>query len=156
MNSIHATLVRQQLKTFNCSYSTEYKSFIINHIFSDPQHPLHEARRRAHKHRKEEGLWWHITTAATLSKSSVVRSWVRRRLRNAFTEELKARGIREDGRILHKDMLRTSLRGLRMVLDSGKDLSLEGGLRLHARPEVIAAKFVEVRNETGFVIDALL
>lgn len=143
MKSVFSLLARQQLKTFKVNYAADYKTFIIQHICTDPSHPLQEAQRRRQRERKKEGLWWHATTGVDLAKSSCVRAWARRRLRNAVTEELKARGYDEKGKLLNANTIK------------GK-ADLTGSLRLHVQLPLLPAKFVEVKEEVGKVLDALL
>ncbi|KAJ4297782.1 hypothetical protein N0V90_005677 [Kalmusia sp. IMI 367209] len=147
MKVIIQALARTKPKTFKLSYTPEYKTYIQHHAFSDPQHPLHIPRRREMKERKEEGLWWHVTTGIDLSKSGVVRSWCRRRLRNAFTEELKAQGFDKYGRLVHIHSLAREHRDLALVLQTQKDFSLTGSVRLHITPALVAAKYMDVRRE---------
>ena len=98
--SISSVFARNQPKTFRVSYSPQYNYFFIPRILNDKQHPLYESRLRESQNRKKEKLWWHATTGNELSKSSVVRSWCRRRLRNAFTEVLQERGFDEHGMLV--------------------------------------------------------
>ncbi|KAF2130926.1 hypothetical protein P153DRAFT_365551 [Dothidotthia symphoricarpi CBS 119687] len=143
MKSIFSLLARQQLKTFKVNYAPEYKTFIIHHVCTDQSHPLNEAQRRRQREWKKEGLWWHATTGVDLSKSSCVRAWARRRLRNAVTEELKARGYDEKGKPLDGASVK------------GKS-DLTGSLRLHAQLPLLPATYVDVKEEVGKVLDMLL
>ncbi|KNG50193.1 hypothetical protein DDE82_008880 [Stemphylium lycopersici] len=155
MKSVFSLIAKQQPKTFKVSYAPDYKNFIVNHVATDPSHPLHETQKRRQAERKKEGLWWHATTGVDLNKSSCVRAWARRRLRNAIKEELRERGYDENGMFVDLK----SVQGrpdLMNVLRAGKSLNLSGSLRLHVQPPLIPAKYADVRAETGHVIEAML
>lgn len=73
-----------------------------------------------------------------------------------MVEELKDRGITEDGKII-KDAGKVPRSDvLRALLEKGENVSLEGSFRLHALSPLVSAKYVDVRRETGAVIDALV
>ncbi|KAF2257276.1 hypothetical protein BU26DRAFT_513978 [Trematosphaeria pertusa] len=156
MKLIFSLLAKHTPKTFKVSYSPDYTTFIIHHILSDSQHPLYELRKREYEKRKNEGLWWHVTTFLDLSKSGVVRSWCRRRLRNAFTEELKARGFNEHGKLVKKEALKGLQDRLGELPKNEEGLSLKGSVRLQVLPALISAKYADVRQETGKLVDILL
>jgi hypothetical protein len=155
MKSVFSLIAKKQPKTFKVSYAPEYKNFIVNHVVIDPSHPLNETQKRRQVERKKEGLWWHATTGVDLNKSSVVRSWARRRLRNAIKEELKQRGYDENGKFVDLKAIQGNME-LMSVLRAGKTLDLKGSLRLHAQAPLIPAKYVDVCAETGHVIEALV
>lgn len=154
--SVGHHLSRHRFQFFACNHASQYKAFINLRVQEDDQHPLNEVQKRLYQERKREGLWWNVTVGVNLSKAKVVRSWVRRRLQNAFVEELRERGIEQDGRLLGKG------RGVERhgipadVIQQYGSVSLMGSLRLHANPSVVTAKYTDVRKETGVVVDALL
>jgi hypothetical protein len=152
--SVFSRLSKWQPKFFKVFYSLEYKTFIQNYVVADRSHPLHQAQTRLSGGRKREGLWWHVTSAGDLSKSSCVRSWSRRRLRNAIVEELRLRGYDENGKLL-------KTRSTGGVDDTTKaspvsTYDIEGSLRLHALAPLIPAKFTDVKAEVGSLVDILL
>ncbi|EUC30516.1 hypothetical protein COCCADRAFT_103717 [Bipolaris zeicola 26-R-13] len=155
MKSAFAILAKNKPNTFTVSYAPEYKNFILNHVVSDASHPLHETQKRRQAERKKQGLWWHATTGVNLSRSSCVRAWARRRLRNAIKDELKERGYDDHGMFVNAKAIqdRPDLMGL---LKAGKKLDLTGSLRLHIQEPLITAKYAEVRAETGNVIEAVV
>jgi hypothetical protein len=155
MKSVFSLIAKNQPKLFKVSYAPEYKNFIINHVVIDPSHPLHETQKRRQAERKKEGLWWHATTGVDLNKSSVVRAWARRRLRNAIKEELKRRGYDENGKFVNLKAVQNEA-DLMNVLRAGKTLDLKGSLRLHVQAPLIPAKYVDVCAETGHVIGAMV
>jgi hypothetical protein len=152
MNRISSQLAKQQPKLFKVNYTPEYKTFIINHVVSDPSHPLHEAQKRLSMDRKQEGIWWHVTTGGDLSKSSCVRSWSRRRLRNAIVEELKAHGYDENGKFVKRKASDTRENLAATTLSN----DLRGSLRLHALAPLIPAKYVDVKTEVGQIIKTIV
>ena len=154
--SVGHYLSRHRFQLFACNYASQYKAFINLRVQEDIQHPLNEVQKRLYQERKREGLWWHVTVGVNLSKAKVVRSWVRRRMQNAFVEELRERGIEQDGRLLGTG------RGVERhgipakVIQQYGNVSLMGSVRLHANPSVVTAKYTDVRKETGVVVEALL
>ncbi|KAF2635046.1 hypothetical protein P280DRAFT_367051, partial [Massarina eburnea CBS 473.64] len=156
MTAIFRHLERFPSKNFRTNYSAEHKTFIAQHIVNDIQHPLNGQRRREQQRRKQEGLWWHITTSTDLSKSSVVRTWCRRRLHNAFADVLKKRGIDEYGRLVDAEALESSHRGLVMASKGRDDWILKGSFRFHALVPCIPAKYADLQKELGALVDAML
>ena len=155
MKWITTLVARQQPKTFRASYSPEYKTFTYQHIATDTSHPLQEAQKRRLAERKKEGLWWHPTTGLDINKLSCVRSWARRRLRNAVKDELKQRGYDETGRLVNLKVLQNQP-DLVNVLRQGKTLDLTGSLRLNVQPPLIPAKYSEIRAEVGQLFEVML
>jgi hypothetical protein len=152
MSRVFSQLARQQFKTFKVNYTPEYKTFTINYIASDQWHPLQEAQRRRQRERKHEGLWWHVTTGTDLTKSSCVRSWARRRLRNAIVDELKAHGFDENGRPMKQKASDTRANPTATPASNG----LKGGLRLHVQAPLVPAKYVDVKAEVSQVIKTIM
>jgi hypothetical protein len=152
MSRLFSQLAKQRFTTFKVNYSLEYKRFIINYIASDPYHPLQEAQKRLNRERKREGLWWHVTTGTELAKSSCVRSWARRRLRNAIVDELKAHGFDETGRLIGQKGSNSPNGPETTKTYDG----LRGGLRLHVQPPLVPAKYVDVKAEVGQVIKTIM
>ncbi|KAF9738335.1 hypothetical protein PMIN06_009873 [Paraphaeosphaeria minitans] len=155
MKSIINRFSSFQPTTFKISYSPEYKTYLQHHAANDWLHPLHILRRREMAKRKREALWWHVTTGVDLSRSSVVRSWCRRRLRGAFTEGLKERGFDEFGRLVNVAKLREQ-KGFERLSERNAVLSLDGSVRLHITPALVTAKYADVRKETADTIHILL
>ncbi|PVH98376.1 hypothetical protein DM02DRAFT_484075, partial [Periconia macrospinosa] len=136
----------RRLNTFNSTafrvlYAPDYQTFVTNFILTDRQHPLYPIMVRRNEERKKEGIWWHVTTTNDLSKSSVVRSWCRRRLRNAFTDALKTRGFDRFGRLVDAGALEVPFRSLANVVKDKPDFQLRGSFRFHAQVPVIPAKY---------------
>lgn len=155
MKAIYGLFARLQPTTFKVSYSPQYKTFLQQHAANDWPHPLRIQRRREMAARKKEGLWWHVTSGVDLSRSGVVRSWCRRRLRNAFTEGLKERGFDDFGRLVNVTRLREH-KGFERLSERDGCLSLEGSVQLRISPALVTAKYADVRKETNATIDILL
>jgi hypothetical protein len=155
MNKIFSQLAKQQSKLFKVNYAPEYKTFINNYVVSDTSHPLHETQKRRSRERKKEGLWWHATTGADLTKSSCVRAWARRRLRNAVVEELRTRGYDEHGKVLDAGDLQSGGNSSRITAPS-KSPNLKGSLRLHIQAPLIPAKYTEIKAETAKIIEIIV
>ncbi|KAL1792418.1 hypothetical protein ACET3X_008925 [Alternaria dauci] len=152
--SVSSILAKRLPKTFKVTYTPAYKTLIVNHVTSDPSHPLHETQRRRQAERKKEGLWWHATAGVDLNKSSCIRTWARRRLRNAVVDELKARGYDETGKFANAKIVPQRADLMARVV-AGQTLDLKGSLRLHVQAPLIPAKYVDIRAEAGAVIDAV-
>jgi hypothetical protein len=91
-----------------------------------------------------------------LSKSSCVRAWARRRLRNAVVEELKLRGYDDTGKPLPVDESPKSAAAVLPKSTAPTMPELTGSMRLHVQAPLIPAKFPAVRAEIGHVIDQLV
>jgi len=157
MSHVARLLAKHNFQFFTYYYAASHRSFIGHRLQDDTQHPLHTAQTRLFLERKKEGLWWSITVSVTLCKAKVVRTWVRRRLHTAFVEELRARGIQQDGRLVKYKP--GTIRGHEVdarILDQLGGASLRGTVRLHADPLVITAKYADIRLEAGAFVDALL
>lgn len=147
-------IAKQTPKTFKVYYTRVYKSLFPHHVATDPSHPLYETQRRRQAEKKQEGLWWHATASADSAKSSCIRTWARRRLRNAVVDELKARGYDETGKFA-KPKIVPQRADLMARVGAGQTLDLKGSLRLHVQAPLIPAKYLDIRAEAGAVIDAL-
>ncbi|CAI6339277.1 unnamed protein product [Periconia digitata] len=147
---------RLNITTFRLNYSPGYNTFIINRVIDDRQHPLHILQTRLRDQRRKEGLWWHATTGTELCKSSRIRTWCRRRLRNAFTGALNERGFDQYGRLVDASALQGPLAHLGRALRQHKDFSLSGSIRMHALVPLIPAKYTLVQREVTELLDLLL
>jgi hypothetical protein len=155
MKAVVHRLSKLSLKTFKVSYSPSYTNYILNHIATNVQHPLYLSQRRRQTEHKKEGLWWHATNGTDISKSSCVRTWARRRLRQAFTGALKDRGYAENGAFVDKEKLSHRV-DIMNVVRLGRNIDLTGSLRIHGMAPLIPAKFEAVKEEIGGIVDALI
>jgi hypothetical protein len=154
--SVFAAIMRTPPACFTVSHSHDYKTFMLQHVLADRTHPLHETQKRRQRQRKREGLWWHVTTSSELSKSSCVRAWARRRLRNAVVEELKLRGYDDTGKPLPVEES-TKIAAAVLPKSTAPTMpELTGSMRLHVQAPLIPAKFPVVRAEIGHVINQLV
>ncbi|KAF2629676.1 hypothetical protein BU25DRAFT_318788, partial [Macroventuria anomochaeta] len=155
MKAVVHRLSKLNLKTFRVSYSPTYTNFLLNHIATHPSHPLYISQRRKQQEHKKEGLWWHATNGIDISKSGCVRTWARRRLRQAFVEELKAKGYDETGRLVDVDAMQEK-RDVTNVVRLGRSVDLTGSLRIHGVGPLIPAKFNTVKEEMRGIVEALV
>jgi hypothetical protein len=139
---------------FKLSYSPLHTSLLPNHIATNTSHPLNITQRRIRKARKEEGLWWHTTSGTDVSKSSCVRHWAQRRLRQAFVEELRDKGYDESGKMVNVERIQDSY--VRRVVKSGRPMDMAGSLRMHGVPLLVPAKYEKVKEEVKAIVGALV
>ncbi|KAF1929365.1 uncharacterized protein M421DRAFT_100470 [Didymella exigua CBS 183.55] len=154
MKSLTHRLSRLKPSCFKISYSPTYTSFLPNHIAVNASHPLHIAQRRLRNEQKKEGLWWHVTNGTDLSKSSCVRHWARRRLTQAFVDELRERGYDDKGKMVDAGEVQDSY--VQRVLKSGRRVDVTGSLRMHGVPLLVPAKYEKVKEEVRGVVEALV
>jgi hypothetical protein len=147
-------LARLKPTLFKLSYSPTYTSFVPAHIATNSTHPLNITQRRLLKQRKKEGLWWHTTTGVDVSKSSCVRHWALRRLRQAFVEELRRRGYDESGKLVDASKMEDAY--VRRVVQSGRCMDMQGSVRMHGVPTLVPAKYEMVKEEVRGIVDALV
>ncbi|KAF2810085.1 uncharacterized protein BDZ99DRAFT_462699 [Mytilinidion resinicola] len=146
--SIHKLKVRAIIPSYTTKYSSVYA---WNQILDDRSHPLYGTTVRRYKQRDTSGLWWSVTTP-THGKKRVVRSWVCRRIRQAFREALEARGLDKDG----KGVAGTGGAGSNDKARRQKLLNLYGTLRIGAHDQASTAKYEELRQECDVLVSALL
>jgi hypothetical protein len=96
-----------------------------------------------------------ISVNSISSKKSVVRNWLKRRLRQAFVEELKSRGYDRDGNAITKGKHAAEEIGQEMII-AQRPRVLTGSLRLSVQPSLLTTKFVDVKREAGSVVDSLI
>ncbi|KAJ4340587.1 hypothetical protein N0V95_007462 [Ascochyta clinopodiicola] len=155
MKAVAHRLSKLKLKTCKVSYSPTYTNYILNHIATNASHPLYIVQRRHKQEHKKEGLWWHATNGVDISKSGCVRTWARRRLRQAFVEELKQRGYDETGKLVDSSAMQDR-RDVMNVVGLGRSVDLSGSLRMHGVAPLIPAKFEAVKEEVRGIVDALV
>lgn len=153
-NYIIGGLAKEKFRLFNVAYNRHYVNFFPQYILRDNNHPLWLRYRRIDSQRRKTGLWWSTTCGTELGKKSLIRHWLGRRLRNAFSDELRIRGISENGKFLPHAKLHTDV--LRVALERGEELNLTGSLRLMAGPLLMTAKYEDVRKEAGKLVDILV
>ncbi|KAJ8113708.1 hypothetical protein OPT61_g4229 [Boeremia exigua] len=142
-------------KTCKVSYTPTYSNHILNHIATNPSHPLYTSQRRRQQEHEKKGLWWHATNGTDISKSGCVRTWARRRLGQAFAEELKAKGFDEDGKLVNATAMQDR-RDVMNVLNLGRSIDLTGSLRMHGLGPLIPAKFATVKEEMRSLVELLI
>jgi len=107
------------------------------------------------KEKPREGLWWHATTGVDLVKSSCVRTWTRRRLQAAVVQQLKARGYDKNGKLLSRRRMKSD-DDLSTPMPPDPSYDLKGSLRLHVQAPLIPAKFEEIKDEVGTILDIIV
>ncbi|KAF9698361.1 hypothetical protein EKO04_003838 [Ascochyta lentis] len=155
MKAVVHRLSKLKFRTFKVSYSPTYTNYILNHIATSPSHPLYTSQRRRQQQHKKEGLWWHATNGVDISKSGCVRTWARRRLRQAFVAALKQKGYDETGKLVDATALQDQ-RDVMNVVRLGRNVDLTGSLRMHGVGPLIPAKFETVKEEMRGIVDALI
>lgn len=155
MKSFISLLARHQPTMFKVSYTPKYNTFTVQHVAADASHPLHENQKKRQRERRREGLWWHVTAGVDLNKSSCVRTWARRRLRNAIRDELQQRGYDDTGKLVNEKAVEHR-KDLIDLLRHGSPLDLTGSLRLHVQSPLIPAKYAQVRAQAGQVVELML
>lgn len=147
-------LAEEKFRLFTVSYTPNHVNFFPQYILREGSHPLALRYRRIESQRRKTGLWWSSTCGSELGKKSVIRHWLGRRLRNAFSDELRIRGISDNGQFLPHAKLETDV--VRVARERGKELTLTGSVRLIAGPLLMTAKYEDVRNEAGKLVEILV
>ncbi|KAL4989456.1 hypothetical protein BDW68DRAFT_156841 [Aspergillus falconensis] len=99
--------------------------------------------------RDRNTLWWRVSVSALVSYKRVVRSWVARRARAAFQQELKERGFDAEGRRLDSGTPRSAA-------GHGFSGNMTGTLNLDLEPAIISATFPMIREEMKSTINFLI
>ncbi|CBF78185.1 predicted protein [Aspergillus nidulans FGSC A4] len=99
--------------------------------------------------RDRNTLWWRVSVSALVSYKRVVRSWVARRARAAFKQELKERGFDAEGRRLDSSTPRSAAA-------HGFSGNMTGTLNIDLEPAMISATFPMIREEMKFTMNALI
>lgn len=113
-------------------------------IINDPSHPRHFRLKRKYEEKDRNCLWWAPQVTLAISPKRTVRSWCMRRLRAAFREELAARGLNELGQRVQGGKV---LEGPAMF---------RGTLIIQANESLVTARYGRLREEAGWMADALL
>jgi len=134
------------------SYSPKYTSvYAWSQVLNDRCHPLFKKTIRNYERRDYSGLWWSATTSSHKQKR-VIRSWVCRRVRQAFCEALESRGLDKYG----KALVVAPAAGFSNAKRTKKLPDLYGTLRIGASEQTATAKYEELRKECDVLVDALL
>ncbi|KAL4993797.1 hypothetical protein BDV10DRAFT_178122 [Aspergillus recurvatus] len=99
--------------------------------------------------RDRNTLWWRVSVSALVSYKRVVRSWVARRARAAFQQELKERGFDAEGRRLDPGTPRSAAA-------HGFSGNMKGTLNIDLDPAIISATFPMIREEMRSTMNALI
>lgn len=158
--SIIPKFLQKRNPFFTVSWAADSNK-LLHWIALDRQNPLHIASLRAVAARTQTGLFWQIHAGVqSTARKSCVRTWARRRLRNALCEELKERGIDKEGQIVQKEAFRKKYGWGNSVvlqaLEEGARIELKGSVSILAREPVIAAEYAQVRRAMSDLVDGLV
>lgn len=117
--------------------------FAAQTILDNKSHVLYELTKRKYETRSKDSLWWNVV-ANHMNEKTVLRSWIKRRLRGAFVATLATRGFDGNGRVLNGSFSRE------------RKASLKGTLEIFALPPVIKAGFATVQHDTGLIVDEII
>ncbi|KAL6239555.1 hypothetical protein BDW75DRAFT_198503 [Aspergillus navahoensis] len=99
--------------------------------------------------RDRNSLWWRVSVSALGSYKRVVRSWVARRARAAFQQELKERGFDVEGRRLDSVTPHSAAA-------HGFSGNMTGTLNIDLQPAIISATFPMIREEMRSTMNILI
>jgi hypothetical protein len=120
---------------------------------SKPLNPIHPKIAHMYETRDPTTLWWSIAQADVLDEKRVVRSWCSRRVRTAFRESLKKRGLDENG----KKIVLDSLAGAEGEEDMGPTVEdQKGTLVLSLLPGIKKEAFKQIQQMTDEAVDLLI
>lgn len=111
-------------------------------------HPIRPKIAHMYANRDPNTLWWRVQTNG-LDHKRVVRSWVARRVRNAFRIALRDRGYDGDGRRIYQSTDTAEPA-------SQQEPGLKGSVEIVVRPESIKEKFTEVLQESNSLVDTVV
>ena len=106
-------------RSLNC---TNYKSTLTH--AHEPSHPLHTRTRRRMAAFDPQTFHWTVKCPVDVSKKTVVRNWVTRRVREAFRLELGRVGVELKGALC----IRLKKEGKEVVTASGEEVRRQCGV----------------------------
>ncbi|GAB7346700.1 hypothetical protein MBLNU459_g1818t1 [Dothideomycetes sp. NU459] len=118
-------------------------------IAQDPTHPLHIPVRRRHSDFDPYRLHWAVRCPVALCRKRAVRSWVTRRVRDAFLAELATNGLDRWGVPLHR--LDSPPAGAGPARHS-----VVGAARLQLQDSVLVAPISEIRADCRLLLQRLV
>ncbi len=142
-----------------CMFPTHKLSHSAEAILRDTSHVLQPSVRHQFEHiitgrydEFEEGLWL-MFTSNTMPGKKIVRSWARRRVVHAVTQELRMRGFDSRGRRVETDSTAED----QQPGSAGKrpDL-LVGTVDIEAMEHGVHLKFAEVQEQAAHVVERIL
>jgi len=114
-------------------------------IALERDHPLHIRTQRRLAEFDPKILHWAVHVPVEVNKKAIVRSWVKRRVREAFGAELKGRGWDLEGRVVQGGEAKEALKGA-LCVRIGKE----------SAAEVLKASGEEVQRQCGLVLGRLV
>ena len=109
-------------------------------------HPAVPKIEHIYKHREKGTLWWNISPAKMVGHKKVIRSWCSRRVRHAFRDALRERGFDRDGKV---NVLNESGDVV------GKEKGLQGTLDIRMNATLFEAKYADIEEQAGLLVDHL-
>ena len=115
----------------------------------DRTHPLHTKIRRQLAAFDSNKLHYSVTCSLDISKKATIRNWACRRVKEAFRQELRARGYASDGSPLH---------ATRPEVVSEAGTGLKGALRimLAKDPFALTATTEDVRSNCQWLLKRII
>ncbi|KAL3473473.1 hypothetical protein BJX99DRAFT_233523 [Aspergillus californicus] len=98
------------------------------------------------ENRDPNTLWWRVSIAPCINEKPVVQSWLGRRVRMAFKQELKTRGFDAEGRKLNLDS----------AAAGGLDKNMTGTAWIIINPTCIHKEYSRVQLDMKTLMDALI
>ena len=125
-------------------WSRHYEpSYIARLILSEPIHVLYLPTKQRYQERVRDGLWWYVTSNS-MGGMRVMRARCSRRMRNAVTQALLARGYDKEGKTLGP-------LGAEKVA-----AQLRGTLDIQILNQCVNTDWVEVQKQAGVVLDKIM
>ena len=156
-----------------CSISPKHTpSSIGKYILQDRSHVLHLRMKRRYQevldhrqHWKQEGLQIQVAANGIHKKwQRTVRSWAKRRVEQALTEQLRARSFDRGGRRLRRAREAAGCNqsgpefrqpnGAPSTHDKSEDLC--GSIRVQLLENVVGTKYADLHHQAGMIIDGFL
>jgi hypothetical protein len=127
------------MNAFACKYSKKYCYVASVHPAVEyPTHALHLMYAKRWQARTEP-FWWNVIARKDIENRRTVRSWVARRLRQAFTESLRKMGYGPDGNRI-----------------DGEGEPLIGTAQLLPHQTIMKRKFMDLVWQTDIAVEAII
>lgn len=140
-------------------YPTHQLSHSAENILKDPSHVLHPALGqryqsliRGRNDDFQKGLWI-MFTSNPMHRKKVVRSWARRRIAQAVTQELRVRGF--DGKGRRVDTGSTTEKRLEESGERRPD-ALVGTVDIEVMNQSVETGFAEVQRQVGLLAEQIV
>jgi hypothetical protein len=123
-------------RTINFYYWRNYKAS----LHAQNALPVHRvALEKRWNEREQAGIWSMVVTPLAVCSKATIRRHHARRLREAFKEALRERGLDEDGKAI-----------------DGQAPSLQGTLHIVAQPAITQAEASDLRKECSLIVSKIV